>query len=380
LPVVNKFYSFIAIGLQYKLKQIKMKKNTIIIGTGAYIPPNIVRNADFCQERFYTEKQEPFTVENKEIIQKFYEITGIQERRYLDDDMKNSDMATEAAIEAIKDAGIDKETLDYIIVAHNFGDIKKNTIQTNILPSLASRVKYRLEINNPNCIAYDLIFGCPGWVQALIHAKSFIDSGLANRILVIGSESLSRVLDMHDRDSMIYSDGAGAVILEGIHSPDKKGILGHAAQSNTLNEAYYLYLGQSFMKDSDPAIRYIKMNGRKIYNYALTNVPVAMQKCLENSGVHIDEVKKVFIHQANEKMDEAMILRFYKLFGQDEPPQYIMPMSIHKLGNSSVATVPTLFHLVKTGQLENHVLNEGDVVLFASVGAGMNINAVAYKL
>ncbi|HAQ39278.1 MAG TPA: 3-oxoacyl-ACP synthase, partial [Saprospirales bacterium] len=182
-------------------------------------------------------------------------------RRYLDDDMKNSDMATEAAIEAIKDAGIDKETLDYIIVAHNFGDIKKNTIQTNILPSLASRVKYRLEINNPNCIAYDLIFGCPGWVQALIHAKSFIDSGLANRILVIGSESLSRVLDMHDRDSMIYSDGAGAVILEGIHSPDKKGILGHAAQSNTLNEAYYLYLGQSFMKDSDPAIRYIKMNG-----------------------------------------------------------------------------------------------------------------------
>lgn len=357
-----------------------MRKNTIIIGSGAFIPPHIVRNEDFKDERFFTEKQEPFPVENEEIIQKFYEITGIQERRYMDDDMKNSDMATEAAMEAIKDAGIDKETLDYIIVAHNFGDIKKNTIQTNILPSLASRVKYRLEINNPNCIAYDLIFGCPGWVQGLIHAKSFIESGLATRILVIGSESLSRVLDMHDRDSMIYSDGAGAVVLEGVQSIEIKGILGHAAQSNTLNEAYYLFLGASNIKDADPAIRYIKMHGRKIYNYALSNVPLAMQKCLENSRVDIDEVKKVFIHQANEKMDEAMIQRFYKLFGREEPPAHIMPMSIHKLGNSSVATVPTLFHLVKTGQLENHSLNEGDVVLFASVGAGMNINAVAYKM
>ncbi len=357
-----------------------MKKNAVITGTGVFIPEHIVRNSDFCQEKFYTEKQEPYNIENKEIIQKFYEITGIMERRYLDDDMKNSDMATEAAMEAIKDAGIDKETLDYIIVAHNFGDIKKNTIQTNILPSLASRVKYRLEIANPSCIAYDLIFGCPGWVQAMIHAKSFIESGLANRILVIGSESLSRVLDMHDRDSMIYADGAGAVILEGIQSPERIGILGHAAQSNTLNEAYYLFLGQSNIKDADPAVRYIKMNGRKIYNYALSNVPLAMQKCLENSHVDIHDVKKVFIHQANEKMDEAMIDRFYKLYGIDEPPEFIMPMSIHKLGNSSVATVPTLFHLVKTGQLENHQLNEGDVVLFASVGAGMNINAVAYKM
>lgn len=355
-------------------------KNVVIIGSGAYIPTNVKKNSDFCQERFYGPNQEPFESENSEIIQKFNAITGIEERRYLDDEMFNSDMAAAAGRLALEDAGIDKESLDYIIVAHNFGDIKKDTIQTNILPSLASRVKYKIGIERPSCIAYDLIFGCPGWVQAMIHAQSFIETGLAKRIMIIGSESLSRVLDMHDRDSMIYSDGAGAVIVEGKEGDKKEGIIGHAAQSFTQKEAYYLYLGKSNIKDSDPNIRYIKMHGRKIYNFALTNVPIAMQQCLINSGVDIHEVKKVFIHQANEKMDEAMIIRFFKLFGMDDVPENVMPMSIHKLGNSSVATVPTLFDLVRKGKKENHQLNPGDVILFASVGAGMNINAITYRI
>lgn len=355
-------------------------KNAVIIGSGAYIPPNVKKNSDFCQERFYGPDQEPFEAENKEIIQKFFAITGIEERRYLDDDMFNSDMATQAGRKAIEDAGIDKESLDYIIVAHNFGDIKKDTIQTNILPSLASRVKYKLGIENPNSVAYDLIFGCPGWVQGMIHAKSFIESGLAKRVLIIGSESLSRVLDMHDRDSMIYSDGAGAVVLEGRESDHREGIMGHASQSFTNKEAYYLYLGKSNIKEADPKIRYIKMHGRKIYNFALTNVPKAMQQCLIESGVDIHEVKKVFVHQANEKMDEAMIIRFFKLFGMENPPENVMPMSIHKLGNSSVATVPTLFDLVRKGEKQGHTLHPGDVILFASVGAGMNINAMVYKI
>ena len=98
-----------------------------------------------------------------------------------------------------------------------------------------------------------------------------------------------------------------------------------------------------------------------------------------NFGSSIDEVKKILIHQANEKMDEAIINRFYKLF-QKTPPTDIMPMSIHKLGNSSVATVPTLFDLMIKGQLENQSLEKGDVILFASVGSGMNINAIVYQM
>ena len=127
------------------------------------------------------------------------------------------------------------------------------------------------------------------------------------------------------------------------------------------------------------ARRYIKMYGRKIYEFALNHVPLAMKECLDNSGCSIDEVKKVFIHQANEKMDEAILHRFYKLYGK-ETPELVMPMTIDKLGNSSVATVPTVFDLVRRGKLDGHSVEEGDVIIFASVGAGMNINAIVYKL
>ena len=121
------------------------------------------------------------------------------------------------------------------------------------------------------------------------------------------------------------------------------------------------------------------MHGRKIYEFALSNVPKAMASCLEKSGYAIGQVKKILIHQANEKMDEAIIHRFYKLY-QQSPPEGIMPMSIHKLGNSSVATVPTLYDLLINGKIENQELHPGDVILFASVGAGMNINAIAYQI
>ena len=103
-----------------------------------------------------------------------------------------------------------------------------------------------------------------------------------------------------------------------------------------------------------------------------------MKAALEKSKVDINKVKKILIHQANEKMDEAIISRFYKLFDK-EMPEGIMPMSIHKLGNSSVATIPTLYDLILNNQIENHEINSGDIIMLASVGAGMNINAIVYK-
>lgn len=351
--------------------------NSVITGTGSYIPKIIKKNVDFIDERFYDANNEPFEASNAVIIEKFKAITGIEERRYVNEDMNSSTIATYAAERAIEDAAIDPEELDYIILAQNFGDIKKGTIQTDILPSLAARVKHNLKIKNPNCVAYDIIFGCPGWVQGVIQADIFIKAGEAKKCLVIGSETLSRVLDMHDRDSMIYSDGAGACIIEAKENSDSK-ILSHAAASYTFDEANYLFLGKSNIPKTDPSVRYIKMYGRKIYEFALNNVPNAMKKALDKSGVSISEVKKVFIHQANEKMDEAIIKRFFRLYKTAEP-EHVMPMSIHKLGNSSVATVPTLFDLVIKGKLENHKLSKGDVVMLASVGAGMNCNAIVYK-
>lgn len=357
-----------------------MGKNVIISGTGSYIPTKVVTNSDFAKNEFYDSGGNAFDMSHEEIAEKFKAITGIEQRRYVTDDLNASDIGAIAAAEAIADAGIDKESIDQLIVAHNFGDVKKGSIQTDILPSLGARIKQLLNIENPGCVTYDITFGCPGWIQGIIQAESFIRSGLAGRCLVVATETLSRVLDMHDRDSMIYADGAGAAVIELREGEEKAGILSFSMASHTLNEAYYLFLGKSNMAESGSNIRYIKMHGRKIYEFALTHVPAAMKAALDRSGEKIEDVKKIFIHQANEKMDYEIIKRFYRLYRIREIPENIMPMSIHLLGNSSVATVPTLFDRVRKGSCEDqHDLNPGDLILMASVGAGMNINCIAYR-
>ena len=352
---------------------------TIITGTGSYIPGLVIPNDSFSDHSFYGEDGVLINTPNAEIFEKFKDITGIYERRYAEENVNTSDLATKAAALAIEDAGIDPETIDQIIVAHNFGNVITGTIQSDTIPAIASRVKNLLGIRNPNCVAYDLLFGCPGWIQGVIHADSFIKSGLAKRCLVIGAETLSRVIDPHDRDSMIFSDGAGACIVE--NSTDaSSGILASSVQSHCMDETYFLYLGKSYHPEGEEATRYIKMKGRKVYEYAIKNVPIAMKECIEKAGVDIHEVKKFFLHQANEKMDEGFIKALFKLYGIREVPENVMPMSIHELGNSSVATIPTLYDMVKHGKYKEHQLNKGDVVIFASVGAGMNINAICYRV
>jgi len=352
---------------------------TIISGTGSYIPSIIKTNLAFAENTFYGEDGVLIKTPNAEIVEKFKDITGIYERRYAEENMNTSEMASKAAELAIQDAGIDPETIDQIIVAHNFGDVLPGTIQTDTIPAIASRVKHQLGIKNPNCVAYDILFGCPGWIQGVIQADSFIKSGMAKRCLVIGAETLSRVVDSHDRDSMIFSDGAGACIVED-DANTTSGILASSVQSHCVDEAYFLYLGKSYHPEGDEATRYIKMKGRKVYEYAIKNVPLAMKECIEKAGVAINDVKKFFLHQANEKMDEGFIKALYKLYDIKTAPENIMPMSIHDLGNSSVATIPTLYDLVKKGKYKEHQLNKGDIVIFASVGAGMNINAICYRV
>ncbi|MBL7696520.1 MAG: ketoacyl-ACP synthase III [Chitinophagaceae bacterium] len=353
---------------------------TIITGTGCYIPPFIQTNQDFANHIFYTNDQQPLATAPGDVVEKFKQITGIEERRYTTDNLTASDIGTEAAREAIKDSGVDPETIDHIIVAHNFGNVLKNTIQTAAVPSLACLVKNALGIKNPSCIAYDILFGCPGWVQGMIQADAFFKSGLGKKALIIGTETLSRVIDMYDRDSMIFSDGAGAAVIEYRDDvPNNAGILSSSCQTHSIDEVDYINMGKSYSPDSDPSVRYLKMKGRKVYEYAIKHVPAAMKDCLEKSGVHLNEVKKIFIHQANEKMDEAIIKRLYQLYGIPEAKLDVMPMCISWLGNSSVATIPTLYDLVKKRKLDEHEIVAGDVVLFASVGAGMNINAVAYR-
>jgi 3-oxoacyl-[acyl-carrier-protein] synthase-3 len=350
---------------------------SIITGTGSYIPAITVPNRQFLDNEFYDAEGNKIPKKNEDIVNKLQEITCIRERRYVEDDLTTSDMAYLAAESALN--GIDRESLDYIIVAQNLGDVKSENNTPDMVPTIASRVKHKLRIKNPYTVAYDIPFGCPGWLHGIITGDYYIKSGDAKKVMVIGAETLSRVSDPHDVDCMIYSDGAGATVIEA--SENGGGILSHVTRSDTYDNAYLLTLGKSYGPSRNGNELFVKMHGHDIYKYAVRTVPKVVKQSLDKAGLTLSDVKKVLIHQANQKMDEAILDRIFKLYGIDEIPGDIMPMTISWLGNSSVATLPTMLDLLQKGKIENHdKLNSGDIVVFASVGAGMNINSMVYKM
>lgn len=353
---------------------------SVITGTGSYIPEVVVGNKSFLDAQFFDKDGGRLYQSNSTTIEKFSMVTGIEERRYARPEQNTSELAYLSAVEAIASAQVDPESLDYIIVAHNFGDIAFGTNRVNLVPSLASRVKAMLAIHNPDCVAYDIAFGCPGWVEALIQAACFINSGNAARCLIIGAETLSRIVDLHDRDSMIFSDGAGAVILEASKT-GTSGILAHKTQTHAVNYVSALAMAPSFSPfGKDKNELFIKMQGRKVYEFALTHVPKVVKSVLDKAGITIDKVSKILVHQANEKMDRAIIERLFKLYGKQDVPDGAMPLTVKRYGNSSVATIPTLLDLLVRNKLDGHSVNAGDIIVMTSVGAGMNVNAVAYQV
>lgn len=350
---------------------------SVITGTGSYIPENVISGEHFMASSFF-DNGIKLDKENAEIINKFSEITEIVERRYVDTDLVNSNIGALAAKKAIEASGIDPETLDAIIFCHNFGDVKANSNRMDMLPALAAKVKQELNILNSDCVAYDIIFGCPGWVQGVIQADYLIKSGDAKKVMVIGSETLSRIIDPHDRDSMIFSDGAGAVIFEAKESDHPTGIIAHKSETFG-NYASLLVMGHSNNPGETSGNTYLKMNGRKLYEFAVINVPQVVKKAIDKAKIDVKDIKTVFIHQANGKMDNAIMKRLFKLYDVDSVPDNLVPMTISWLGNSSVATVPTLIDLVLNGKVEGYQIEKGQYAVFASVGAGMHINAVVYK-
>ncbi len=357
-----------------------MKLYTKIIGTGSCIPPRKVENSHFLTYDFFDPSTcKKFDRPNEEIVTKFQEITNIKERRWLTEEQTCSDLAKESVAKACEDAGISPETLDFIIVANNFGDVKADKPGIDTMPALANRVKRKLGIKNPKTICHDLISGCPGWTQAMIVANAYITSKTYKRGAVVGADALSRVSDPHDRDSMIFADGAGAAIVEGIESNEPVGFLAQASRSDCDPYADLLVMGESLNPDYERNETFIKMAGHRLYVYALKHAPGVVKESIENAGLQLADIKKVIIHQANEKMDEAILSGVFRLFGEKEIPEGIMPMSIERLGNSSTATVPTLLDLIMKGKMEGQEINKGEYIILCSIGAGMNINSIVYK-
>lgn len=355
-------------------------RNTVITGSGSFIPERIVKNEDFLGSDFFGDDGIRIDKPIEETIQKFQDITEISERRYVEDDMFTSDISAIAGQRALDDAGLDKEELDYIIVANNFGDIDPVHRQIDNMPSVATRVKHKLRIKNNHCRPYDMLFGCPGWIEGVIMAHHLFMAGVAKKILVIGADTLSRAIDPHDRSSMIFADGAAAVVLESVEGEKPVGILSYDTITDSLDEMDFLITDCSLNKGYDGSITNIRMKGRKVYEYALRKVPALIKRTIDKAGLSIEDIQKVLLHQANAKMDYAMVQRLFKLYGIKTAPMDCAPMTVQKLGNTSVATVPTLYDLVAKGKMEGHEFNSGDHLIFSSVGAGMNINAIVYKM
>ncbi len=355
----------------------KYMSSSVIIGSGSCIPKRIIDSSHFLNSKFYTDSGDYIDKPNDEIIKKFIEITEIEERRYADDDLFNSDLGYESAKEAIYDANIEKEEIDYIIYASNFGDVSSNGM-ANFMPNLAARVKNKLGIKNRKCITYDMIFGCPGWIEALILADDLIKLGKAKTVLVIGGETLSRVTDPYDRNKMIFADGAGAVVLQKTDE-ENVGIIATNTVCDNADELLYLENSHSLNPEADQDKKYIRMHGRKIYEYALKNVPPAVKETMEAAEVGIEDIDKILMHQANAKMDHAMVSRLFKLYGKTEYDEAVSPMTIQYLGNSSVATIPTMYDLIAKGEMKDQSFKKGGYIVLGSVGAGMNINCIVYK-
>lgn len=350
-----------------------------ITGTGSAMPSRVITNDYFLDHTFYTNEGKKNEKSTAAIIQKLEEISGIKERRFIPEDEPSVEILFQACSNAIQDAGIDKNEIDGLIVAHNAGNMLPNQVGVfHTVPNLAAVVKNKLGITNHQCHAYDILFGCPGWLQGVIQANRLIESGEATHVLVAGLEIASRLLDPNDVDSLLMADGCGATIVSKSESKDK-GVLAHAMFSHTEEDLNNITLGASLNRETTGHC-FFKMNGQRVYKYATTWLPQVIRQALDKVEITPSEVDYFFFHQANAKMLRVIASNLMDLYGITDQ-QYVdkIPSSISFLGNTSVATIPTLFDLVNKQQMEGFTLKEGQTYVFASVGAGMHCNAVVYK-
>lgn len=346
------------------------------MATGSAMPERRIPNSHFLDRTFLNEDGTPMAKPVEEIVAKLEQITGIKERGYIPETGDSVPLMAEACENAIATWGQDRNKIDGIIVGHNAGNMLEGRQGFHTVPNMAALLKHRLGITNHECFAYDLLFGCPGWIQGLIQAHQAIRAGDATHVLVVGIEVASRLLDPYDLDSMILADGCGAAI---ISASDNEGIISYATFSHALEDISCIYLDRSYNREwNDPTL--FKMNGKEVYKYATVWVPRVIKKALDKAGLDASDVDLFLFHQANGKMLHAFannLAQMYHLEGLSFEGK--IPMTIQFTGNTSVATVPTMLDLILKGKLEGYRIEPGMTVVFASVGAGMHCNALVYR-
>ncbi len=317
-------------------------KYSKIIATGSYLPAKVLTNDDLTKM---------VDTNNEWIVER----TGIKERRIINENENTSDMAYQAALNAIKVAEIDPSTIDFILVATATPD--------SVFPSTACILQHKLGIKGGG--AYDMQAACSGFIYALATADSYIKAGLAKRILVVGADSLSRIVDYTDRGTCIlFGDGAGAVILE---ASDEAGILGAELKADgsygpILTSSGHLYNGQ--IKGSP----YIYMDGQAVFKFAVKSLTAIAKELLAKVGMTSGEINWMIPHQANLRIIEATA----KMLGT---PIDKVVITVDRHGNTSAASIPlALDEAVRDGRIKR-----GDNLLLEGIGAGFTWGAVIAK-
>ncbi len=350
---------------------------TTIIATGSATPERRIQNSFFLDRQFLNPDGTVMPKPVEEIVAKLEQITGIKERGYISEKGDSVPLMAEAAENTIQTWGKDRNQIDGIIVAHNAGNMLEGRDGFHTVPNMAALLKHRLGITNHECFAYDILFGCPGWIQGLIQAHQALEAGDAKNVLILAVEVASRLLDPSDLDSMILADGSAAAILS--KEEGEKGIISYATFSHALDDISCIYLDKSYNKEiTAPTL--FKMNGKDVYKYATVWVPRIIKKALDKANLTAADVDMFLFHQANGKMLHAFannLAEMYQIEGLDFSNK--IPTTIQFTGNTSVATVPTMLDLILKGKLEGYEIKPGMKVVFASVGAGMHCNAMVYQ-
>lgn len=322
-----------------------LNKHAGIIATGSYVPEKILTNEYF---------EKTVDTNNEWIVSR----TGIEERRVADNDTATSDLATKAALDALEKSGIMPAEIDLIIVATSTPDMA--------FPSTACIVQKN--ICATNAAAFDIEAACSGFMYGITIADSFVKTGMYKKVLVIGAETLSKVVDYTDRNTcVLFGDGAGAVIISEVE--EGYGILAsHLGANGSAGHLLNIPAGGSRMPASEQTIKdrlhYVKMDGSEVFKFAIKIMGEAAEKALENCGMKKEDIDFLIPHQANTRIIEAAVRRL-----KISPDKVFV--NVNKYGNMSAASIAVALDEA----IEQQCLKDGNIVVLVGFGGGLTWGA-----
>lgn len=324
---------------------------TKIAGVGSFLPEKVLTNHDL---------EKMVDTSSEWIIQR----TGIERRHIIADGEGTSDMIVRASQKALKNANMKAEDLDLILVATVTGDFK--------MPATACIVQAKLGAKN--VMSFDVNAACSGFLYSVIIADQFIKTGFYKNILVVGAESLSRMMDYEDRDTCIlFGDGAGAFIVTRAEEKDTNVILtGHAHAEGQHAELLWAEAGGTKMPFSQEVLNnkshFMKMKGKEIFKNATRTMAACCKEALEATKISPEQLDWIVPHQANLRITEAVV-------GQFNFPIEKVISTVHETGNTSAASIPVAFDMAVT----DGRIKRGQLVLLTAFGAGLTSGSVLLR-